>query len=207
MTTRLMAVLLAIAISATTAHGQAGSIAVTSDPSGADCHISDLGPGLVTVYVVHVMLAGATASRFKIEEMPGVNMVYADETVQHDVYVGDTRTGITICYGTCVGPSVLVAMRYITLGTSEPCSIIRAVPHPASETVDVIDCGGNPLVASCFLAYVNGGLNCSCVPPIPVACSAASGPGPTFGCTVPVESSTWGAIKNIFVGERDAPSN
>ena len=47
---------------ATAAFGQAGTIGIYADPTGADCHLPDAAPGLAPYNVVHTNTAGATAS-------------------------------------------------------------------------------------------------------------------------------------------------
>jgi len=192
-----MTLLLMLVVSAGTAYGQAGVISVAADPGGSSYTIFDTGVDLKTVYVLHTLTPGVIASRFKIEESPNVTMVYVGETVHEPAYVGDTRVGITICYGVCkTSPVLLVSMQYAAFGTSGDCSAIYPVPHPSSTTFEAVDCGGHTLVAGCSGAWVNQTINCQGSPP---DCSVdGSVSGVPLSCTVPTEPSTWGQIKSMF---------
>jgi hypothetical protein len=161
------------------------------------CYMLDQTAGMRTIYVYHRLNPGAVASRFKVVTDPGVTMTYVSETFHTASAVGNTRDGITLCYGVCrQGEILLVSMSYMAFATSAPCGQIRIVPHPDSETVEAIRCDSVPVGTYIQDLYVVGpGGVCGCP-----SGHAFQGTPQTFGCAqVPVQPTTWGAIKALYV--------
>jgi hypothetical protein len=158
-----------------------GSIGVFSDTGGGSCNVTDVA-GVVTVYVVLVGGDGAAYVWFALEESPGLKMTWLNETVQQPLWLGTSRTGIQIGFGTCLsGASHLLTVRYSGTGTTSVCESIRVVAHPAraSGQVEVMNCaqvvqgvdfGGAALVRN------DGGCDCS----------------------VGAEDTSWGRIKALY---------
>src|SRR5262245_54685270 len=65
------------------------------------CEVADLTPGPRTFYVFHTFNAGIVSSRFKVESGPGMTMTYISETHPYAMTLGNTQSGISVCYGPC----------------------------------------------------------------------------------------------------------
>lgn len=199
-----IAALVVVALVAGRAAGQGGQLMVSAHPLGLTCDFSDTGQGEVDIYVVHSNTAGSTGARFRVAERTGVTMTYVSETSHFPMTFGNTRDGITICYGSCLpSPILLVTLRYIADGTSTMCSFIEIDPYPGAAFIEALDCqpDGPAQPASCGRLIVNGNVTCGCLEtvdctPHPEATSPRT-PFANF-CVVPVEDSTWGAIKALF---------
>ncbi len=158
------------------------------------CQGSD-DPGKVIVYARMSFNLGSTAVRFKVQANPELTWTYLTETPLFPTFVGNTQTGIEICFEQCNmdAQAPLVRIEYMAYGTSAICSgRLFVVPHPSAETVDVINCNGVPS-AAITLPLVVGGI-CACP-------SARSYPGTphVFDCmAVLTRTSTWGAIKALY---------
>jgi hypothetical protein len=161
------------------------------------CHMPDQSVGVRTVHVYHRLNPGSIASRFRLVVDPAVTMTYMSETVQTPSFAGNTRDGITLCYGSCrLGDVLLVSIEYMALGTSAPCGQIRIVPHPDAETVEAIRCDDGPVATYVQDLYVVGpGGLCGCP-----SGHAFAGTPQAFTCgPLPVRSKTWGAIKALYL--------
>ena len=170
-----------------------GAIALI--PQFGDCALLDNSPGLRTIQVLHIHTPGAIASRFKLEAGPGMTMTYVSEVHHIPMTVGNTQTGISICYGSCSLDQLLVTVTYMAFGTSDNCSQIRVVPHPAAYTVEAMRCDRIPVYAVARNLYVQR---------VPGDCGCPDGqlyPGlpQPFDCgPVPVRATTWGGIKALY---------
>ncbi|HEX5132181.1 MAG TPA: hypothetical protein VFX92_06830 [Candidatus Krumholzibacteria bacterium] len=156
-------------------------------------------PGLSTLYVFHQNLNAATAVRFRIQSGPGVTMTYVSETHPFPQTLGDTQTGITVCYGgqCLIGEQLLATVTYMSYGTSADCSKVLIVPHPDAETVEEMDCDFLPqqVAAWDFTLYaVPEGGDCPLSWPHTI-----DGTPKAFGCSpVAAEETTWGRIKALY---------
>jgi hypothetical protein len=122
-----------------------------------------------------------------------VTWSYLSETPSFSTFLGNTQTGITICYDQClVGSAALVAINYMTYGTSTICTGgVFIVPHPDAETVEVINCDGSPSPA--FTRSLTVGW-CSCP-----SSHIYPGTAQAFDCTpLAVNAATWGAVKALY---------
>jgi len=115
------------------AYGQAGFIGLYVDsPAYVDCYPNDTAPALVPIYVVHKWTPGATASQFMIEAGNGFNCTYTGEIIAVPVSIGNTQTGLSASYGSCMASDILIAtINYFCTGTSPPCATLTPVPDPA----------------------------------------------------------------------------
>lgn len=120
-------------------------------------------------------------------------MTYLSETHPFAMSIGNTQTGLSVCYGECQLVAVLVvAINYMSYETDQPCSDVLIVPHPDAETVEVVDCSGLP--AAAFVREVTIGGICACPSP-----RTFQGTPQSFDCQpLPVESKTWGAVKALY---------
>jgi len=66
--------------------------------------ITDNAPGLLSVYVVHVATAGATACQSKATKPACMTATYLSDTNPFGVVIGDSQRG-AVAYGSCLsGP-------------------------------------------------------------------------------------------------------
>jgi len=176
----------------------ASTIEVSETQYGYGCQLgNDQGPGVRTVYVRHTFSVGSLASRFRILLGPGATMTYLSETHPYPMTVGNTQDGISICYGSCTPPEplLLATISYMSYATDANCSKVLIMPHPSAQTVEVVGCDGVPEAA--FVREMNilapHGV-CGCPDPHKFA-----GAPQVFDCnSLPVASTTWGAIKSLY---------
>lgn len=174
----------------------AHTIEVSASQYGYECQLgNDQGPGLRSVYVIHAFNAGAFASRFRVSLGSGATMSYVSETHAFATTLGDTQSGMTVCYGACVENTLVATMTYMSYASDDNCSKVLVLPHPSAETVEIIDCYGVPRVATVrdLNILAPGGI-CGC----PTA-HGFPGTAQYFDCVpLPVENKTWGAVKALF---------
>lgn len=196
----LPAALLITSLTAPASTFATSSIAIW-DGTYPDCFTIDT-PGLHTVQVVHRFSIGTLAARFKVVSDPGMTMTYVSETHPIAHSLGNTQDGLAVCYDECMGGSMVVAViTYMGYGTTtSPCSKIRVVPHPLAETLDVVNCDGQPEVATGTHLEVRTSLSGGCN-----YCTshmdATTYPGSAkfFNCVgLPTEPSTWGRVKELY---------
>jgi hypothetical protein len=161
------------------------------------CTLLDNSPGMRTLQVSHLPNPGTISSRFRIVADPGVTMTYVSETIHVASWLGNTKDGIALCYGSCLGgDNLLVTVNYMSFGTSDNCSHIRIVPHPDAETVDAVRCDAVPVgsfVQDLYVQAVPG--DCGC----PLLHTFEGRPS-ALGCTpTPVQTTTWGGIKALYM--------
>ncbi len=166
--------------------GEAGVIGVFEDPQATRCNLFDPAPGLMTVYIVHVLTAGAAASQFAAP-MPScmTGATYLGETSPFMVVLGNTQTGVAIAYRGCLGGTIhLLTVRYFVQGMSQNCCEFPVVadPHLPSGRIEVSSCDFEVVYAAGAHATINPTSSCACG-------------------SVRVEETTWGQIKAIYAPE------
>ncbi|MEE9268716.1 MAG: hypothetical protein V3V49_00485, partial [Candidatus Krumholzibacteria bacterium] len=157
------------------------AIGLFADDGGMDCQIIDDEPGVLNIFVVHTAPDGATASAFSAP-MPAcmVGATYLSDTCPF-LCPGNSQTGTSRAYGGCLSGTIhVLTMSFFVQGTSEPCCAYPVLPHPELGLIIVEDCDGNPIPAQGAAATVNGDATCPCQAP------------------VPVEATTWGAVKALY---------
>jgi hypothetical protein len=157
--------------------------------------LADDGPGLVTVHVLIEFNIGTTATRFRIQQSPEVTWSYISETPSFPTFLGNTQTGITMCFDPCLQFSAeIIAIQYMAYGTSTRCAGgVSIVPHPAAETVEVIECDGSASAA--FTRSLVIGCECPSSHKYP-------GTAQVFDCTpLATRVTTWGAVKALYQTE------
>lgn len=168
------------------------TLELSAGPYTYFCQLNAPGP-VRTIYVRHTFHTGAAASRFRIEQGPGVTMTYLSETHPFPLSIGDSQTGLSVCYGGCLHGSLIVAtIDYMSYGSDQNCSEVLIVPHPDAEVVEVIDCLG--ISSTAWVREISVGEFCACPDPHTFA-----GNPETFDCQpLPVESKTWGGVKALY---------
>ncbi len=158
---------------------------IFSDAQGTNCLVSDIQPGIITVYVFHSTI-GATASQFRIATDAGFTGSYISHQVASPfLEMGTPPVDYSVAYCCfCYTGSFLVAtISYLGLGTSAPCSHISIEPAPTSPIpgeVAVIDCDFELAVPNTSGPAVVNYTNCAA------------------WCIGATESSTWGRIKALY---------
>jgi hypothetical protein len=178
----LILLTLLLIVSAGAALGQTGYIGVYADPAGTECTLSARGGGEVSVYVIHQATAGAAASQWRIVSGGGFDMTYVGEKWSAAA-MGDTRSGVSVSYGSCLGsPILLCTVTYMSDGSSPSCSYLEVVADPASVSgsIEVVDCNSYRSSASGGRLNVNPDGSCPC------------------GQAENVRDTDWGRIKAMF---------
>jgi hypothetical protein len=193
------------ALSAEPARPQAGAIVPYGDESLTDCHIYDVAPGLLYVYIAHQWSESSLGVRFRVQIPPMLTYLGEDSPY---VKLGDGLSGVTVCYESCVSsnptPVLVLRLMFFGSGTTPPCTYFSVEPHLEDATLMSLDCDGNPMWPTSGIAIVNPDGGCFCH-----AANVDSGgedkPGERGStstahfCTwVPVEQNTWGAIKSLY---------
>ena len=176
----LVAVCLLLAPSLASA--QTASIGLFADQSGSECNVVD-SPGPVIVFMYHLWAPCATGSRFKVVQLNGANLTYLAEQFSFPLVTGTTLTGITITYPQPLSsPIYLGYIYYSGSGMSQPCGMLKVVPHPAAVPSEVLwtDCSTPPAVRT-----ATGG-------------AAVVNPDETCDCSIPVHETTWGHVKALY---------
>lgn len=156
-----------------------GNIHLFSDPDFTDSTYQDQSIASLTIYVVHrgVTYAAAHGVQFMVEASPGVTFSWIGESSPMPIVVGNSQSGIAIDYGACLfpDPGLILEIQYVGFGNSEPCSLLRVVPHPDATfgEIEVVLCIGMGPVS-------------------------AVGKELRVNCAVSVEETTWGKVKSLY---------
>ena len=162
---------------------QGGSIGAFGDPGGTDCNLYDAAPGLMSVYIVHMNTAGATASQF-YAPTPAcfLGATYLSDSPAFPVAIGSSQTGIAIAYGACLpSPIHVLTIQFFGQGLTPECCWFKPEPHPSSSEEFLLekwDCDGVLQDEYPGWAIINPDLR-------------------TY-CGTPSGNTTWGAIKVLY---------
>ena len=167
---------LALVTIAPAAHAGMWKLQIFSDVAMTDSTISDNAPRIVNLYVVEIgSFWGATGVRFSTEPTAGFTGVWLGDSSAF-VTVGNTQTDLSVGYGACIPPPiVVVTMSYQLFGTSEACSQLRIVP------------------ADNFRWVISGDVDCFFAEGIITDLGNLH-----VNCPVAVEPTTWGAVKALY---------
>lgn len=116
-----------------------GSIGVYSDIDATSSKVTDTG-GVVTLYVIHEVRRGATASQFRIETPTGWTLLSAQ--AEFPVAIGSVDAkGISIGYGQCMNGKIhTMTLTYQSPGNSTPGTSFKVMPHQEATSLEVVDC-------------------------------------------------------------------
>jgi hypothetical protein len=171
------------------AFAQAGTIFVSSTPSGCYCNLSNAA-GFMQVYVVHGNFVEATGCQFSVQ-VYGTPLTYVGESSVFDTF-GSAPFGVAVAYGSCVTTGVHV-MTITYMGTSAPCDWISVEADPTTipPGIHVADCATptpNLLTISHGgMSTINNDGSCPCD-----LCGGCN------HCGVPAENTTWGQVKALY---------
>lgn len=189
---RLLCLISLAAVAWWPTHSGATTLELSADSFQYFCREQD-GPGIVTIHVVMEFNSWSMASRFRIQQSPEVTWTYLSETPAFPTVLGNTQTGITICYDECFeGSALLISIQYMAYGTSAECNGgLSIVPYPGAETVEVKNCDGS--VSAAFTRPLTVG-GCSCL-----GARVYPGVPQVFDCTpLATKTTTWGAVKALY---------
>jgi hypothetical protein len=192
-----MAVSSILLLAAVPLMAQPGYIGVYGDPAGAT-YLEDTFTGLLVYYVVHVLTPGATAVQFAIPHPWCFTATYLSEAVTPPyIGIGNSQTGMAIAYGACVpSPIMILTLHYFSQGTTPNCCCLYIIPDPAAnpKEIYVTDCSDPPnlLIGSGGANLINRDQNCMC------DCGGCDSSVCINANPVPVEETTWGAIKMMY---------
>ena len=165
-----------IVLCATVAFAQNGSIAPFSDVGGSDCNFVD-GGSLVQVHIFHVNSPGATASEWMLD-VTQVGWTHLGDTKDFELVIGTSISGAAVSYGACM-PGTFKLMTVNFFGSAaDACALIGIVAAPGKAGVRAVDCAENAMLIPGGEGRVNNDGTCS--------------------CSVPVEDTTWGALKALY---------
>ncbi|MEJ2720017.1 MAG: BACON domain-containing carbohydrate-binding protein [bacterium] len=143
---------------------QNGAICLFADPAGTDCSLTDDGPGMLTVYVVHMLTPGALASQFSAP-MPlcMTGATWLSDTPVFPVTIGDSQTGVSVGYGTCqAAPIHILTINYQVSGATETDCAYWVQTDPTLEHIETVDCDLNMVYANPGRIYLNSDFGCTC---------------------------------------------
>ena len=172
-----------------------GWIGASSDQSGLNSIFEDNVPGLMNVYVFHHYTNAATGCRFKAPKPICMEAMYLGEAVTAPfTRRGNSQTGITISYGMCLSsPIHVLTISFFVQGTTPNCCCYFILPDHAAvpHGIHVTDCSDPPqlMLAHTYIGIINPAMN---------QCSEHTVPESCINYSVPVENSTWGAIKSLY---------
>jgi len=151
-----------------------------------NCYYSDRTPGVFSVYVyLYPWPSGATGCSFRVVADEGFTASFIGDVTFFYV-VGNSQDGVIIWFLDCLNFDIdVLKIVYYGYGTSAPCTLLRLVPHPESETGEV--------------EYYD----CSSPYPQAVAARTCDLMVNPYGCEppcvlTPTQETTWGAIKSLY---------
>jgi len=180
---------------ATAAFGQTDIIFPSSNPVYLDCNLTDGSTDVITIYIIHEFTPGTAASRFRVAPGGGFGCIWLGDFSPF-LMLGNSQNGISISYGACYqSPVLILEVRYLCTGISETCSWLTICPDldALSGKIEAVDCHENLLFINGTTLWVNADPNlCGC------ALGGPTNPAVTCQGPVPVEDSSWGAIKSLY---------
>lgn len=184
---RAIAVSIGIVLFSTPLFAQGGTIALFANQDGIDCNLYESEPGLLRIFVFHLFYEpGVRASQFAVPT-PGcaVGLIWIGDTCPFPTAVtsGYSPTGIAVPYDGCWDtPLHILTINYWSEAIANECCVFATEPDPRvlSGEIIMVDCDFNTRGATGAHAVLNPTIDCRCA-------------------SVPVERSTWGSVKALYV--------
>ena len=176
-------------------HARSDCISIYSDTNVYSCHLYTLvePPSINTVYIIHSLNTGSTASQFKVIDNSG--LFPASQQTRY-LALGTWNTDLSLAYGSCiVGDHVLMTLNFFWFGVplTDCDHTLRVAPAPTSPipgSIAVADCAAPrhniEEGSEGWGLYVRSDSH-TCL----VGC----------GCEdfhVAVDAATWGAVKALY---------
>ena len=198
MNRRLLALACAGLLSASGPAWSQGRIALTGSADGTVCSVVDIASGIVEVHIFVFDVVGLTAIQFAAPK-PACwsGATWIADNIDTPVIIGDTQDpigGLSIAWGNCTSdggggfdsPVHVGSMTFFTSGQAPPCCLYPVIKasgdlHPEVDGPIVVLCSDMTEVAGIGVeAVINPQPECSCLTP------------------VPIEETTWGAVKALY---------
>jgi hypothetical protein len=192
---RIVAILLILAMSASTASAQ--SIGVYADPLGTDCNLVIPYPGPpVALYVVGnldgIWTEGVTSAKFRIAGLPAGWGTSITPDPSSNVVLGSLfGDGVAIAYPICFDTSPVVLFTVVVTPTSDAQNVNLSVETSLQFPNCGLDGGNCGLPCPMFCGCIGFDTPCLCAE-TPVA--RINGPH----CVVALEPNAWGRVKNLY---------
>lgn len=181
---KALLIALGIVMSASLALAQPGGmIGLYQDAAGTDCNYEDVAPGLATIYVVHTLVAGATASQFKVQNNGWTATFISFSATPPNLYNPnpDIFSDAAFAYTQCVqGPWLIGSMAWFAGGTGPACASLEVLPANGQTDVLAADCQPSPQ----FIIGTGGTLTIS--------------DDGTCPCEISTEETNWSKIKGLY---------
>lgn len=180
---------------AVAAFGGDGFVAVYTDEAGTNCNIVDESPGLITLYLVYKGPHQVLAASIMLEQSGGSQLTYLSATMPPQMpdggFLGSPETGAGVAFGDFYDPPVhFMTVHYWGSGVSAKCGRVTVWNDPRSprrpDLVEIVVSGPSVIQVPGGYAVVNPNPHCRC--------DAEMGGIPT-----PVEVTTWGGVKALYV--------
>ncbi|MEE9270167.1 MAG: hypothetical protein V3V49_07890 [Candidatus Krumholzibacteria bacterium] len=151
------------------AAAQLGTVCLFSDQNGSDCSLSDTAPGLLTVYVIHTFVPGATAVQFSAPKPSCmVGATWISDTWPFPVTIGDSQSDVAIGYGGCLTGTVhVLSINYSASGTTTADCPYKVLPATGQFEIQAVDCDNNQVTANGGTTYINSSIACECSGTLP----------------------------------------
>ncbi len=192
MNRRLLVVLSVVIVvcGATTASAQLPRVGLYSNANASNCSLTDVAPGYFQVFVVAQNIPDVVGIEFQVVAGPGFTATLVGELCPLPPFpsvIGDAFSGLVLALGNCYNPPIHVyTLTFQGFGTSDACANLALASHPdrLDGHIRAVDCSFNAVLiqqssTDMFLLNPDGSCN-SC------------------GFPVPVEHTTWGAVKALY---------
>jgi hypothetical protein len=189
---RVIATTIVILLTGVGAFAQSGGhVGLYSDyPGFSDCNLVETVGVVNAIYVVHVLLPEASASRFRVVHNWHQAAVLSTE-YHSNLTSGSIYTGTTVTYPGCETiPYLIATLQLLPSSPVPPCAVyFYVLPDPAAGSghIETFDCASAMLPATGGAMSVKGNeVDCPCFfvweyPP-----------------WVATEATTWGAVKALY---------
>lgn len=153
-------------------------IGVFTDATGESCNLGNIaGQFSNSATVIHKYASGATGSRFKASFPPGTLFI---DFVTPYITVGGLPSDLSLGYEACLSGCIVLGTLYAIYGAGT----LQILAADGQVNILYTDCSFVEKTASGGTAGVN----------VTDYCNDLT----TGGCTVAVESSTWGSVKSLY---------
>lgn len=177
---------MALLLVVTAASAQIGVIGAFVDTAASGCVITDAF-GFINVYLLVINVGETIAAvDFRVDDT-AVAMTAAGATVNAAyLYLGTFRSGVSVSFGGCVGtgggPINLGSVNYIGDGTETGCPEIKIIEAQANPSgmIEHVACDATS-------EFYQQGLS-----------AIVQSAGNPCNCTLKPETTTWGAIKDLY---------
>jgi hypothetical protein len=167
-----------------------GRIELAADAGGTNCNIVDTAPAVIHVHMLITQALAINGVQFRAPKPAcWVGATWLADSNVFPAHIGDTQNdprGLSIGFGPCrSSPVYLGSMIYTIQGQALPCClypVLKAIVdgRPDLPTPIMVACDDMMHGIAPGFAVVNPGPGCYCISP------------------VPVDDTTWGAVKALY---------